>query len=51
MKPKNGDQARSIRGGSWYDFAIGACCAYRDSSGPGTADFSDGFRPARSLVP
>jgi formylglycine-generating enzyme required for sulfatase activity len=44
--PNNGSY-RVFRGGSWYDIASRACCAYRYCYSPSCADFDYGFRLAR----
>ncbi|MDP6460481.1 MAG: formylglycine-generating enzyme family protein, partial [Gemmatimonadota bacterium] len=38
---------RVIRGGSWYDFALGCRSANRGNYGPGYANAVIGFRPVR----
>ncbi len=41
---------RVLRGGSWNDHAVGACCAIRGYYTPGYASYYNGFRPARSAI-
>jgi formylglycine-generating enzyme required for sulfatase activity len=42
---------RVLRGGSWNENAIGACCANRCYNTPGYTSNFNGFRPVRSSVP
>ncbi len=47
----DGDDTRILRGGSWYsDHPAAVCrCGFRTWNGPGSGNFSGGFRCARTL--